>query len=300
MIRSDDLILFALVVDQQSFSAAASVLGISNSVVSKRLAKLEQELGVQLLFRSTRQLRLSDAGKTLYQRAKTIANMSQEAVAEITGLGDKLQGKIRISVPTISGELLLAQSIAAFCQLHPQLEIDLTLENHLVDLIGDEYDLAIRTASLESSNLIARHIIDSSWVVCASPKYLHRSGVPELPSHLHQHQCLLYSFQESGARDWLFHGDDGVIVERINGQFRSNNARALRDAALQNYGLIYVPRCLVYEDLQAGRLIQILKSYSAKTLGIYAVYPFTRQQPKKIKLLIEHIRQSYLDKHEYF
>ncbi|WP_116475467.1 LysR family transcriptional regulator [Zobellella maritima] len=300
MPRTDDLILFAQVIELGSFSKAAEANDLTNSVVSKRIARLEEELGSTLIHRSTRRLTLSDAGRVLYQRARLVAQSAQEAFDAVTGYSQALEGHIRISVPTISGELLLAAAVAEFCDLHPAISIDMSLENRFVDLVGEGYDLVIRTGHLDDSNLIARHILDSRWTICAAPAYISRRGKPLVPEDLLKHNCLIYSYQESGARDWLFSRQDEIYPLRVAGNFSTDNAAALRKAAIAGYGLAYVPRCLVYPDLQAGRLVELLPKQVGKVLGIYAVYPYSRQPPRKIKLLIEHIRTRYMDIKHYF
>jgi DNA-binding transcriptional LysR family regulator len=294
MTKTDDLILFAQVVEHGSFSKVAELNSLTNSVVSKHIARLEAELGVQLLYRTTRKLTLSEAGKVLYQGAKNVKQAAAEAVDAVYGYGESVTGNIKMSVPTISGNLLLANSVAEFCNLHPGFTVDMTLKNSLVDLIEGGYDLVIRTAHLGDSNLIARHLIDSQWVICAAPSYIARKGKPTTPEDLVNHNCLQYAYQTTGASEWEFKGDKENYLIRVAGNFSTNDAGALREAALGGNGLAYVPRCLVYQDFLKGDLIDVFPDRVGKKLGIYAVYPFTRQPPLKIRLLIEHIRESYL------
>ncbi|ASA57958.1 LysR family transcriptional regulator [Vibrio gazogenes] len=298
--RADDLILFSSVVELGSFSLAAEKNNLTNSVVSKRIARLEKELGAQLLYRTTRKLTLTEAGKALLQGAKNVKQATQEAFDAVAGYGENLSGHIRMSVPTISGELLLAEAIAEFCQMHPGLTVDMSLDNRFVDPIGEGYDLVIRTGLLNDSSLIARHIIDSQWVVCATASYIARAGMPYRPEDLVHHNCLQYVYQSTGASDWEFKGPDGNYLLKVSGSFSSDNAVALRKAALSGYGIAYLPRCLVYPDLQDGTLIDLFPMQVGKRLGVYAIYPFTRQPPNKIRLLIEHIRASYLKIGYYF
>lgn len=300
MPKTDDLVLFAQVIELGSFSKAAEVNGLTNSVVSKRIARLEKILGTTLIYRTTRRLTLSEAGQVLYQKAQLVAQASREAFDAMSGFSQSLQGHIRISVPTISGDLVLAEAIAEFCELHPTISVDMSLDNRFVDVIKEGYDLVIRTGHLEDSNLIARHILDSRWIICAAPAYISRRSKPQTPEELAQHNCLIYSYQESGARDWLFTQHQQVYSIPVQGNFSTDNAAALRKAALAGHGLAYVPRCLVYPDLQAGRLVELLPQQVAKVLGIYAVYPYSRQPARKIKLLIEHIRFRYLQIKHYF
>ncbi|PNO23668.1 LysR family transcriptional regulator [Vibrio parahaemolyticus] len=301
--RADDLILFSQVIELGSFSKVAEANNLTNSVVSKRMARLEEEIGAQLLYllyRTTRKLTLTEAGKVLLHSAKNVKQATQEAMDAVAGFGENVSGHIKMSVPTISGDLILADAVAEFCNLHPGLTVDMSLDNRFVDLVADGYDLVIRTGYLEDSSLIARHILDSQWVVCASPSYIAKNGKPIEPIDLTSHNCLQYAYQTTGASEWEFKSDEGNYIVRVSGCFSTDNATALRKAALGGHGIAYVPRCLVYHDIRNGQLVDIFPELVGKKLGIYAVYPFTRQPPNKVKLLIEHIRERYLTISHYF
>ncbi|WP_064604842.1 LysR family transcriptional regulator [Photobacterium sp. J15] len=300
MAKTDDLILFAQVVECGSFSKVAEQNSLTNSVVSKRIARLEEDLGVQLLYRTTRKLTVSEAGKVLYQGAKNVKQAAVEAIDAVSGYGEKVSGHVKMSVPTISGDLLLADAVAEFCTMHPGMSVDMSLDNRFVDLIADGYDLVIRTGYLEDSSLIARHILDSQWVICAAPSYISKHGRPAIPQDLVNHNCLQYAYQTTGASEWQFIGEQGNYIQRVSGNFSTDNAAALRKAALGGYGIAYVPRCLVYHDLIEGKLVDLFPDQVGKKLGVYAVYPYTRQPSQKIRLLIEHIRKKYLEMHYYF
>ena len=206
MTRIDDLLLFAQVVELGSFSRAAEKNLLSNSVVSKRVARLEKDLDVQLLYRTTRKLTLSEAGNKLYKSATNVQQAATEAINTVSGFGDSITGHIKMSVPTISGDLLLADAVAEFCFLYPGMTIDMSLENLFVDLIKDNYDLVIRTGYLEDSSLIARHILESQWIICATPGYIQHHGQPTDPEDLMTHNCLQYAYQTTGASEWEFRG----------------------------------------------------------------------------------------------
>ncbi|EII3297042.1 LysR family transcriptional regulator [Vibrio parahaemolyticus] len=298
--RADDLILFSQVIELGSFSKVAEANNLTNSVVSKRMARLEEEIGAQLLYRTTRKLTLTEAGKVLLHSAKNVKQATQEAMDAVAGFGENVSGHIKMSVPTISGDLILADAVAEFCNLHPGLTVDMSLDNRFVDLVADGYDLVIRTGYLEDSSLIARHILDSQWVVCASPSYIAKNGKPIEPIDLTSHNCLQYAYQTTGASEWEFKSDEGNYIVRVSGCFSTDNATALRKAALGGHDIAYVPRCLVYHDIRNGQLVDIFPELVGKKLGIYAVYPFTRQPPNKVKLLIEHIRERYLTISHYF
>ncbi|EGU45937.1 Transcriptional regulator, LysR family protein [Vibrio splendidus ATCC 33789] len=261
---------------------------------------------MQLLYRTTRKLTLTEAGKAILHGAKNVKQATQEAMDAVSGFGENVSGHIKMSVPTISGDLILADAVAEFCNMHPGLTVDMSLDNRFVDLVEDGLDLVIRTGYLEDSSLIARHILDSQWVVCASPSYIAKNGKPMQPKDLVEHNCLQYAYQTTGASEWQFlHSKDGCTdndkyIVRVSGSFSTDNATALRKAALGGHGVAYVPRCLVYHDIRNGQLVDIFPDLVGKKLGIYAVYPFTRQPPNKIKLLIEHIRTRYLTISHYF
>ncbi|MGX9416438.1 LysR substrate-binding domain-containing protein [Vibrio sp. WJH972] len=291
--RADDLILFSQVIELGSFSKAAEKNNLTNSVVSKRIARLEEELGVQLMYRTTRKLTLTEAGRVLLHNAKSVKQAAQEAFDAVSGYGEDVSGHIRMSVPTTSGELLLAEVVAEFCNQHPGLTVEMSLNNKFVDLIEDGYDLVIRTGYLEDSSMIARHLVDSHWVVCASTSYIRRQGLPITPDVLANHNCLQYAYQTTGASEWEFKNSDGHYLVHVKGSFFTDSLAGLRKAALAGQGVIYVPRVLVYQDIQEGLLVDLFPEQVGKMLGIYAVYPYTRQPPNKVKLLIDHIRGHY-------
>lgn len=295
-----DLTLFVHVADAGSFNKAAQLVGLSTPALSKRISKLEENLGVQLIYRTTRRLSLTEAGENLYIHAKNIEGQVNDAIASVSSISQGITGTIKMSVPTISGELLLAEAIAEFCQKYPNITVDMRLENDFVNLVEEGLDLAIRTGKLEDSSLIAKPLIQSNWVVCCSPGYIEKYGTPQTLDALKDHNCLAYTYQAQGSFDWRFTSNGEDVSVRIGGSFATNNAQALRKAALAGFGIAYVPKCCVHEDLMAGSLEVILMQYTARQLGVYAIYPFTKYLPAKLRLLIEHIKQAYQDKKEYF
>lgn len=300
MINANELMLFVLVVESNSFSKAAKIAGISTPALSKKISKLEQTLSVQLLYRTTRKLSLTEAGSILFQHAKSVNKQVADAFGAVSDFSEKISGDIKISVPTISGELLLADVIAQFCQQYPDINIEMRLENHFVDLVNEGLDLAIRTGELEDSNLIAKPLLTSNWVVCCSPSYILKQGMPNDINALSEHNCLAYTGQAKGVYDWRFERNNQQYNIRISGGFSTNNAQALRKAALAGLGIIYVPKCSVHEDIENEDLVVILSDYKPRSLGVYALYSYTRYLPMKVKLLIEYIKRAYENKSEYF
>jgi DNA-binding transcriptional LysR family regulator len=300
MLGASELAIFAAVVEESSFSKAAVKTGLSKTVVSKKISALEQELKTQLIYRTTRKLSLTEAGQVLYKHAEGINRQTQSAFESINELSNGVSGHVRMSVPTISGELLLADLISNFCKRHPEISVEMRLENKLVDLVEDGIDLAIRTAILEDSSLIATKLIQSSWVVCASKEYLNNATAINSLDDLNDHNCLLYDLQAEGSNEWRFTKDNQSFSINVSGNMSSNNALTLKKAALNNCGIIYVPKCCIYEELLANKLVPVLTKYKPRVLGVYAVYPYTRHQPKRIKLLIEQIRNEYQNLSHYF
>ncbi len=300
MPNASELALFSLIVESKSFNKAAELAGISPAALSKRLSKLEKDLEIQLLYRTTRRLSLTEAGEILYGHTKDINNQISDAISAVSNFSEGLTGTIKMTVPTISGELILSEAVAEFCQQNPNLTIEMRLENEFVDLIKEGQDLAIRTGVLDDSSLIAKPLIDSNWIICCAPSYIEKHSKPQTPQALTEHNCMAYTYQNKGAYDWYFSQEEQELNIRISGNFTTNNSQALRKAALAGYGIVYVPRCCVYEDLIKGDLVPILTEYNPRKLGIYAIYPYTRHQPYKIRLLIEHIKTAYLQKSEYF
>lgn len=300
MISASEILLFVLVAESRSFSKAAAIAGMSTPALSKKISKLEQNLSAQLFHRTTRRITLTEAGETLFKHAKNIHTQVNEAIGAVSNFSEKISGSIKISVPTISGELLLSEVVTKFCEKYPDVHVEMRLENEFADLVSEGLDLVIRTGDLEDSTLIAKPLLTSHWIVCCSPEYIKKYGTPTTVEELVDHNCLAYTGQAKGAYDWRFEQLKQKFNIRISGNFSTNNAQALRKVALAGRGVVYVPKCSVYEDLQAGTLIAILQDYKPRALGVYAVYPYTRHLPVKVLLLIDHIKQAYKDKLEYF
>lgn len=300
MLYANDLIIFSQVANLGSFKRVAELNNLTNSAVSKRISQLEQRLNAQLLYRSTRKLALTDSGKRLLEYANSIQQVTHEAIQDIVNDNDNIQGHIKMSVPTISGELIIAEAVASFCNNHDHITIDISLENKFVNPIEDGYDLVIRTGLLEDSSLIARHLIKSEWVICATSEYFDKYGKPNQIYDLLNHNCLRYAYHADGPSNWLFNSQGQSINLQVNGSLITDNASALQKAALANHGIIHVPRCLVYENIVAGNLVTIFDQQIAKKLGVYAIHPFTKKTPKKISQLIEHLRLAFVSKRDYY
>lgn len=300
MTKADDMILFVQVVEEGSFSRVAEKLSLTNSVVSKRIARLEENLNIQLLYRTTRKLSLTDAGRALYNKAKIAKSAFQEAENAVTGYGEDMKGHIRITMPVVSANFIFSESIAEFCKQHPEVSVELQITNRLVDLIEEGFDLALRTAVLEDSSLIARRLIDSQWMICATPDYLKQHGTPQNPEQLQNHECLVYKFDNTANSTWPLYIDGKEQLISVHGRFHSNHLSAIKQAALSDLGIAFLPQVLIYEEIQKKTLTQILQCFTSKKLGLYAVYPKARQPDQKLKLLVAHLRDSLHQKQAYY
>ena len=284
--------VFARIVEAGSFTAAARALGLSKPAVSKQLARLEGRLGARLLNRTTRRLSLTEAGQLFHQRCVRLladAAAAEQAVAE---LAEAPRGTLRVGAPMSFGQLHLAPAIVAFLARYPELRVDLSLDDRVVDLVGEGHDLAIRIAELPPSRLVGRRLAINRRVVCAAPAYLRAHGVPRQPRELAQHQCLNYSYLASGD-DWRFRGPAGAESVRVAARFTANNGDVLRQAAVDGMGIILSPSFLVGDDLRAGRLVALLDGWQAADTGIWALYPQARQLPRKVRALVDFLVERF-------
>ncbi|MFH4510059.1 LysR family transcriptional regulator [Vibrio alginolyticus] len=300
MKNSFDFIVFYCVVTSGSFSQAAIKLGIAKSAVSKIVFRMEEEVGVQLLYRTTRKLFLTEAGSKLFVGAKKVYDAAKKADEALNGLEQNLSGTIKLTVPTISGELIFPEIIYEFNNKFPKIKIDMDLDNKYLDIEDNGFDLAVRTGSYPDPSFNVRKLVDAKWTTCLSPMYIAKHGLPDSPSELNRHKCLTYSFQEGGANIWSFKNAKKRYEVEVNSTFSSNNSSVLRNLAIWGNGIVYVPRILIYDDIKNGSLVEIFKYDTAKEIGIYAIYPKSRTQSEKVELLIEHIYDKFNQRNSHF
>ncbi|OZI71478.1 LysR family transcriptional regulator [Bordetella genomosp. 12] len=283
---------FAKVVELGSFAGAADRAGIARSVVTRQIAFLEEKYGVRLLNRSTRKLSLTDAGRAFYERVRPLLNELAELDLALQAQGSQPTGRLRVAAPVSFGALHLGPAIADYLQTYPQVVIDLDLNDRVVDLVEDGYDVAVRIGPLTDSSLVARPLAPQPLYVCAAPAYLARHGTPQQPEDLRLHRCLHYSYA-SGGNDWTFEQDGRTTVVRINPAMRANNGDVLRTAALAGHGIIQQPEFLVGEDLRAGRLVAVLPDYERPPITMMAVYPHRRLLSPKVRSFVEHLETHF-------
>ncbi|MBI1391932.1 MAG: LysR family transcriptional regulator [Alphaproteobacteria bacterium] len=280
--------IFAKVVETGSFVAASDALGISRPMASKHVASLEETLGVRLLNRTTRRLSLTEAGRSFHLRCQNIFEEIDTAIAEAGNLQAEAKGQLRINAPLTFGRAHLTPAIASFQTEHPEITIDLTLNDRFVDLVDEGFDLAIRIGRLADSSLIARKLAPCRMMICASPDYLARHGAPAHPSELADRNCLIYAYFSQEKR-WSFETPEGEISVPVQGDFRVNFGEAVVEAAVAGRGIILEPTFTLAPHLAAGRLLPILTDFRPRELTVYAVYPAARLLPKKVRAFVDHL-----------
>jgi DNA-binding transcriptional LysR family regulator len=292
MDKLESLRAFAKVVELGSFSEAGRALRLSRSAVSKYIGELEDELGVQLLNRTTRRVSPTENGQAYFERVLGILSELAAADQAVAHLQATPRGLLRVNAPMSFGTLQLGPAIAEFMQAYPELKIQLVLSDENVDPLQDGIDVTLRIADLESSSLIARRILPIRRVICASPDYFQAHGTPAHPSDLRDHNCLTYGFLSTGNQ-WKLSGEDGDHWIQPSWTLCANNAEVLRDAAIAGRGIALVPTFIAADALQAGRLTTCLDNYQAPALVLHALYPPTRHLAVKVRLFIDFLVQRF-------
>jgi DNA-binding transcriptional LysR family regulator len=286
-----DIELFHHVAEQRSFSAAARVLGLAPSAITRAIARLEMHLGVRLLIRSTRQVRLSEDGVAYLERTRTAFNMIGDAERMLMGKQVAPQGLLRISAPTTYGNYRLVPRIANFMQRYPQLQFELNFSNRNIDFVAEGFDLAIRMGELPDSNLIARSLPPESVGIYASPNYLTKHGVPKTLDDLTKHRCLPFLLPSSGRiLPWLFkHDAEDIEFTPRKDISISEDPLAVLALAKQGVGLSQMLTFVVEAELKAGHLVEVLQDFSGRTRQFSLLYPQNRHLSAAVRACVEVI-----------
>jgi DNA-binding transcriptional LysR family regulator len=282
---------FVAVVDAGGFSRAAERLETTTGAVSRRIAALEQRLGLRLINRTTRQINLTEAGERYYQDVSAILQALGDAEDRVSHLSDSPSGDLRVAAPMSFAVRALAPLLPAFHRLYPELRLSLDLNDRMIDIVAAGVDLALRIGPLEDSSLVARRIAEFERVFCAAPAYLNRRGRPRTPADLSRHACLHYN--NLGLREeWTLTGEDGDIAVDVAGPLCANNGDLLRRAALAGMGICSLPTFIVAEDLAAGRLERVLADYHTPRLPLAAIWPSRRFVPAKVRVFVDFLVES--------
>ncbi|MBY3206069.1 LysR family transcriptional regulator [Rhizobium laguerreae] len=282
----EDLRTFVEVADSGGVSPAARRLGVSKSMVSRRLARLEIELGVQLLARTTRGAGLTEAGVTFRDFAAKTCTEIDIARETILPEGD-LRGRLRVSVPLTSGPMHFASVLTEMARRHPQLQIHSEYSDHCVDLVAEGFDCAIRVGALRDSNVIAKRVGEIYFKLVASPDYIRVHGSPKSPGEIATHQALL------GIEAWRFLEGDKIITVQPQGRFSSSNGAAIAKAAAEGLGIAWLPDCVTHTYLASGALVPIMTRFPLPVGDVHVVRPSSPHPPRKVRILSEFLIASF-------
>jgi DNA-binding transcriptional LysR family regulator len=290
MDRLRALEFFVRVVDTGSFSAVARDQGVGQPAVSKAVVQLEDWLGVSLLLRSTRRVAPTEAGRIFYERAKRTVEEAQEAVLAARGSGCGLSGKLRASTSVCFGRLYVIPRLSEFLAEHPDLEIELVLDDRHVDLVNEGIDVAFRMAPMPDSNMTARRIAEGRRVVVATPAYLQRHGTPMSPHELINHQAVIYS-RGAGFSSWTFRkGSEEVAVE-LRGRLKMTAAEGLREAVNRDLGFTIASEWNFGHELKSGKVVPLLQDWALPPTYLFAVYPTGRLATTKARAFASFVER---------
>lgn len=286
------MVVFRHVVEAGSFAGAAGQLNLTAAAVSKQIKALEQWLGTRLFDRTTRRVRLTEAGEAFYRRCVGILDEVAAARDDAGRRRTVPRGHMRVSAPVTFGTMHLAPVVTDYLREYPDVTVEVELSDRAVDLIAEGFDVAVRIGELPDSSLVARRLSSSRFALCAAPAYLARHGAPATPEALTGHACLEYSYRPPHGR-WRFVGSGGDIVVPIRPRLRANNGEFLRAAALRGEGIALAPTFIVGDDLRSGRLVGLLPDYRPAATPIQAVYPAGRYLPAKVRSFIDFLHERF-------
>ncbi|AKU94421.1 Transcriptional regulator, LysR family [Labilithrix luteola] len=284
----DGIEIFTSTVTAGSFASAARRLGVTPSAVSRRVAQLEEELGVQLLARTTRTLRLTDDGRAFYDRCLRIIEELGEARAAIARSGGKPSGTLRVDAPVALGRKRIASELPRFLDRYPDIRLDITFRDQLVDPIAEGLDLVIRIGALADSTLVARRLGESRIVHCASPPYLRKRGMPKTPRDLQKHACIGY-LSEGRPLSFRFVTDEDIAVVDIQGPCNANDVDLMLTMALAGKGIAGIFDFVAHEHLERGTLVEVLADHPGAVWPIHALYPKNRHLLPKVSAFLDFV-----------
>lgn len=294
MDRALEMQVFCTVVDKGTFVGAADTLEMSKAAISRYVSALEERLGARLLHRTTRKLSLTEEGRQFYHQAREVLALMDQAEEAVSSAAPEPSGVLRVNAPVSFGVLHLAPLWGAFMSAHPNVELDISLNDRLVDLVDEGFDAAIRIARMENSSLVGRRLAGTRMCLCASPDYLASHPPLRTLADLAEHGVIAYTNFATG-NEWQFDGPDGRVSVRTRSSVRCNNGDTCRSIALAGGGIALQPSLMVGEDLRSGALVEILPEYRSIELGIYVVYPTRKHLASKVRALISFLAERFAD-----
>lgn len=283
----EDAEIFVNVVEKKSFSKAARQLKLSAPIVTRHIAKLENELGVRLLQRNTRQVALTEAGSLFYENCLGLLQTYSVALKQVKSFSHEIMGTLKIGLPISISYLLITNYLNQFIKKYPNLKIDIVNGNHLIDLLSSGFDLVIHCGELSDSNLYCKKLGEWTKITCASSKYLKAHGVPKGPEDLRKHNCL--DHYDNRDQSWKYLINNEIKSIPVQGNIRSNTSMDLKNLAASGLGIAYLPSFTIREEITNGTLKKLLTSYQVPALGMYAVYPSNRFLSKKARIFIDFL-----------
>ena len=290
MIDLNEIAIFTKVVESGSFTAGAKQSGLPKATVSRKISDLETRLGVRLLERTTRKLRLTEEGREYYLRCNQHVAAIEEAHDAVSETQAEPQGVLRISMPTV-GQRFLSNLIAEFSLLYPKVRFEVIFTDQLVDLISENFDLAFRAGYLEDSSLIARNLGPTEPLICASPTYLERFDTPQQPDALRQHNCIILNTSADNTI-WRFHGPNGPESIQVSGNIVTNDVNFVLHTALAGMGIARLPSFVVAEYLKTDRLRTVLSDWNPTFGSVYVIYPSRRHLPTRVKIFLQFLEEK--------
>ena len=289
-----DILIFTKIIKLGSLSAAGKELGLSAAVVSKRLQRLEAQLGTSLVVRSTRTLSATEEGENYFQHCRSILDAVEIAEADVLSKNNIPRGTLKVSVPAYFGRLYIAPLISGFLEKYKEIDLSLDFSDHFVDIISGGYDMAVRIGDLDDSNLIVRKLGVDQRVIVASPEYIARHGEPKTPKELSQHNTLIFT-NPLPLNLWNFKDKKGKEYSvRVSGNFETNNCETLNNAVLSGLGITQRPMWDVWDAIQTGELVELIPEYRAPKYNIQVVYPRRVNISRKALVFIEML-QNHLE-----
>jgi len=282
--------VFVRVARAGSFAGGARELGISRAMATKHIMQLEGSLGTRLFNRTTRSLSLTDVGASYLERCQQVLLDVEEMESAVTHLQTEPRGVLKISAPPVIGASHITRAISQFLKIHSDLTVDLILQSSPGDLIDEGIDVAIYLGALDDTSMVARKLASSSMVVCGSPDYLSRYGIPITPEDLLAHSCLV-NWASSPRNKWQFKSDSGHTVITVSGRMQANVADAIRVAAIDGLGLVMLASYVVARDIEKGKLKAVLENYTLPPLDIHAVYPHRKYLSAKVRRFLDFLQE---------
>jgi DNA-binding transcriptional LysR family regulator len=289
MDRLQAMAAFVRVVETGSFSGAARYIGVGQPAISKTIAQLEDRLQVRLLVRSTHGLTPTDAGLRFYERAKTAIHEADEAELEARGAGAGLTGQLRVSAATTFARLLVVPRLPEFLTQHPDLEIDIVLDDRVIDLVSEGVDLSLRMGQLSDSSAVARRLARGRRSVIATPAYLEQAGFPAVPAELATHEAIVYSQLEN---NWMFRKDGAEASVAIRGRVRVSAAEGIRAAVLADMGLTVNSDWMFAPELESGAVVRVLADWELPPVDLWAVFPTGRLASAKARAFADFVETA--------